>query len=75
MWMKTVLATAGLVAALGTGTGVAHADGVDCHVSSGGALWCKNMSTGQSWQALDYGDYPYQPSYCSQPYVTSQSCN
>jgi hypothetical protein len=74
MWMKTVLATAGLLAALGTGAGVAHADDVQCHVSPGGALWCQDMDTGQSWQASNYGDYSYQPSYCSQPYVTSVLC-
>ena len=73
MWMKTVLATAGLLAALGTGAGVAHADDVECHVSPGGALWCQDMDTGQSWQASNYGDYSYTPSYCSQPYVT-RSC-
>ena len=74
MWIKTVLATAGLLAALGAGAGVAHADDVECHVSSGGALWCED-STGRSWQASNYGEYPYYPSYCSQPYVSSQLCN
>ena len=37
MWMKAVLATAGLLAAPGTGAGVAHADDVQCHVSPGGS--------------------------------------
>ena len=63
------------LAGLGAGTGVAHADDVECHVSPGGALWCQDMDTGQSSQESNYGEYPYQPSYCSQPYVTSQWCS
>jgi hypothetical protein len=66
MWMRTVPAIAGVLTALAAGTGVAHADDVECHVSPGGALWCED-STGHSWQASSYGDYPHYPSYCSQP--------
>jgi hypothetical protein len=42
----------------------AHADYVGCDVSPGGALWCENYDTGDSWQASDYGTYFHEPAYC-----------
>ena len=52
----------------------ANADYVTCHVSPGGALWCEDYETGQSWQASSYGTYDYTPAYCNQPYISSQLC-
>jgi len=66
MWMKTVLATAALLAALVTGAGVAHAlpqDSIQCHVGGGGELWCEDLDTGQSWEEAPGGSCPYTP-YC-----------
>lgn len=32
----------------------ALADTVQCHCSPGGALWCEDLDTGESWQATSY---------------------
>jgi hypothetical protein len=76
--IRTVLASAALLAPLMAGVGVAHADpsDVQCHVGGGGELWCEDMSTGQSWEQAPGGSYPApEPSYCGQPYISSQLCN
>jgi hypothetical protein len=74
MLMKTVLATAGLLAALVAGTGVAHAHPniPKCHVGGGGELWCEDPETGESWEQEPGGTYNYTPS-CS-PYVHTVQC-
>jgi hypothetical protein len=78
MTVRTVLATAALLAPLVTGVGVAHAGpgDVQCNVGGGGELRCEDMATGQSWEQAPGGSYPApEPSYCGQPYVSSQLCN
>ena len=71
MRMKTVLATAALLAALIPGAGVAHADTTRCDVNASGAMWCVD-DTGQSWEQSPEGSYPDNP-YCS-PYVHRVQC-
>ena len=67
------IAALAMTASAALGMGQAHADPVQCHLSSGGALWRQEMGTGQSWRASTYGSYPFQP-YCP-PYVTSVQCS
>jgi hypothetical protein len=62
MRVKTVLVTTGLLAALLTGAGVAHAD-TQCRVNADGATWCVDMDTGRSWEAAPQGSSPDNP-YC-----------
>jgi hypothetical protein len=66
--VKTVVATAALLAALVPGAGVAHADTVKCHVGGGGELWCEDWETGQSWEQEPGGSYPYPPCNWANPY-------
>jgi hypothetical protein len=72
LMIKALVAAAALAAASGVaGVGVAHAyDDIECHVSLGGALWCENTDTGESWQASSYGEYEY----CDQPYANRHLC-
>jgi hypothetical protein len=63
---ETVLATAAPLAALVTGeAGVAHAlpDRTQCRVNASGAMWCEDLSTGQSWEQSPEGSYRDNP-YC-----------
>jgi hypothetical protein len=70
MRVRAVLGVAAVAAALGlSGGGVAHAE-VECEVSQGGALWCEDTETGQTWQEEPYGTYDY----CSSPGANEDLC-
>jgi hypothetical protein len=72
MRVTAVLAMTPTLVGLVIGPGVAHADDVQRHVSPDAALRCQDTDRGQSRQASNYGDYPYQAD-CS-PFVHRAEC-
>ena len=51
----------------------AHADETQCHVGSGGEMWCEDLETGESWEAQPYGTY-YTDPYCELNSYRSDQC-